>query len=93
MKIKNIVFDDSFEKKFTNYKNKATEKQFSKTKELINLFREEPFHPRISTHKLKGKQKEYWSFSISYSDRIVFRFINENDVLFADIGKHDEVYE
>jgi len=39
-------------------------------KELI--FRKNPRHSRLKTHKLIGKLKEYWSFSIDYQYRIYF---------------------
>ncbi|MFN3851276.1 MAG: type II toxin-antitoxin system YafQ family toxin [Spirosomataceae bacterium] len=45
----------------------------------------------MRTHKLSGKLKAFWSFSILYDLRVIFQFIDENTV-FIDIGTHDEVY-
>jgi mRNA-degrading endonuclease YafQ of YafQ-DinJ toxin-antitoxin module len=46
----------------------------------------------LRTHKLKGALSEYHAFSISPSDRIVFRILDDGGVLLVDIGSHDEVY-
>lgn len=55
------------------------------------LFEKSPYHPTLRTHKLKGELKEYYSFSIDYSYRVLFKFMNKNKVLFIDIGTH-EIY-
>lgn len=87
--IKKIVFDSSFEKKFEKYKGLLTGKKTKLLKAKLIIFKSDPFDSRIKTHKLKGNLSEYWSFSISYSDRILFRFIDEETVFFIDIGSHD----
>jgi len=58
----------------------------------MKLFSKEPFHPRLRTHKLSGKLEGLWAFSVSYDCRVVFEFINKNEILLIDIGGHDEVY-
>lgn len=55
----------------------------------IKLFKQNPFTPSLKTHKLSGSLEGYWSFSKNYSDRVVFRFINESDVLFYKVGSYD----
>ncbi|OGF70175.1 hypothetical protein A3H65_02370 [Candidatus Giovannonibacteria bacterium RIFCSPLOWO2_02_FULL_45_14] len=52
------------------------------------IFRQNPFDPRLDTHKLHGKLKKQWSFSIDKRNRILFEF-DESDVIFLDIGDHD----
>lgn len=61
----------------------------AKAVERIKLFKENPFNPRLETHKLHGKDTEAWSFSVDYSYRIKFIFIGRNKVLFFEIGRHD----
>ena len=56
-------------------------------KELI--FMADPFDNRLKTHKLKGKLKDYCSYSVDYQHRIIFRFMDRETVLYLDIGKHD----
>mgnify|MGYP001569112472 CR=1 FL=1 len=53
------------------------------------LFRGDPFHPGLETHKLHGKDKDAWSFSVDRRYRIKFSFLENNRVLFLDIGLHD----
>ena len=73
--------------------------QFFKSYELLNkeikrkaegkekIFREDSFHPSLRTHKLKGKLKNQWSFSVNNRYRIIFEF-SDGDVIFLDIGTH-----
>lgn len=88
IQIRKIVFDASFEKSFKNYKKRLPEKKLDKLKERIVIFESDPFDPRLKTHKLKGNLRDYWSFSVSYSDRILFRFLDNETVFFIDIGDH-----
>jgi addiction module RelE/StbE family toxin len=60
--------------------------------EKLDLFSEDPFHPQLKTHKLSGKLKMLWSFSIGYDLRVVFEFVTNNKVILEDIGTHNEVY-
>jgi len=56
------------------------------------IFRNNPFDPKLKTHKLHGKMKEYWAFSISYNYRIGFTFVNGSLVRFHAMGTHDDIY-
>ncbi|MDO8552054.1 MAG: type II toxin-antitoxin system mRNA interferase toxin, RelE/StbE family [bacterium] len=62
-------------------------KELAKEKEAI--FRINPFHPSLETHKLHGKDKNAWGFSVDRKYRIKFSFLGNNRVLFLDIGLHD----
>ena len=53
------------------------------------LFKMNPFHPSLETHKLHGKDKDVWAFSINRKYRIKFVFLSRDHVLFVDIGTHD----
>jgi addiction module RelE/StbE family toxin len=82
-----IYFHPQFKKSYK--KLTLTIKKKAEIKEKI--FRKNPFHPSLKTHKLKGKLKDIWSFSVDNKYRIIFIFDN-NDVIFLDIGGH-EIYE
>lgn len=56
------------------------------------IFREDPFDDRLNTHKLHGRLKGYWSFSVDYKYRIIFEFSGKERVYFHNIGGHD-IYE
>lgn len=60
--------------------------------EKFRLFLIDPYHPRLETHKLKGRLKGYLTFTVEYDLRVVFYFENESEVVFVNIGSHDEVY-
>lgn len=57
----------------------------------MDIFISDPFDPGLRTHKLSGKLKDMWSFSVTYDVRVIFYF-EEDRVVFVDIGSHDEVY-
>lgn len=63
------------------------EKSLAELREQI--FKHNVFDSRLKTHKLKGKLKNLWSFSITYRHRILFEFLNKEAVLLHDIGSHD----
>ncbi|HEY4487626.1 MAG TPA: type II toxin-antitoxin system mRNA interferase toxin, RelE/StbE family [Candidatus Paceibacterota bacterium] len=59
--------------------------------EKIGLFKNRSNHHRLGVHKLKGKLRGKWSFSVNYSDRIVFKWIADNKAGLLAIGDH-EIY-
>jgi len=58
----------------------------------VEQFTIDPFEQSLKTHKLSGKLKELWSFSVEYDERVLFYFTEDGNVVFVDIGSHDEVY-
>ncbi|KPJ56783.1 hypothetical protein AMJ49_03875 [Parcubacteria bacterium DG_74_2] len=84
-KIKKIHYTPDFKKSY--------ERLPKNTRKIVDrkdaLFRENPFHPSLNTHKLKGPLKDLWSFYITISYRILFEFLNRNEVIFYDVGTHD----
>ncbi|MEK7524036.1 MAG: type II toxin-antitoxin system mRNA interferase toxin, RelE/StbE family [Patescibacteria group bacterium] len=56
------------------------------------IFQINPHHPSLKTHKLSGKMKEFSSFSINRSYRVIFRFVAKNQVIFYDVGTH-QIYQ
>jgi addiction module RelE/StbE family toxin len=51
-------------------------------------FRANSFDARLRTHQLRGELKGFWSYSINYHFRILFRFIQHDEVVYYDIGTH-----
>ena len=96
MKPKSIHFDSVFEKHWNKYLTGLTEKQKEQLREQLRerlaIFKEDVFDKRLKTHRLKGNLKEYYAFSISYSDRIVFKIIEDKSVYFIEVGSHDVCY-
>lgn len=57
--------------------------------EKIDSFRNKNNHKKLKVHKLKGKLKEFYIFSVTYSHRIVFDYESKKEVVFIMIGDHD----
>jgi len=57
----------------------------------LNLLLKEPENPLLRRHRLKGRKKLYWSFSITGDIRVVYR-IEKNTIFLYDIGTHAQVY-
>lgn len=58
----------------------------------VEQFTIDPFDQSLKTHKLSGKLKDLWSFSVEYDERVLFYFTEDGNAVFVDIGSHDEVY-
>lgn len=54
------------------------------------VFRKNPFHPELKTHKLKGGLKDFLSFSVGYKYRIIFELSKDKKTaFFHSVGDHD----
>ena len=47
----------------------------------LKSFQNDPFDTSLRTHKLSGKLREYWSFSVEYDLRIIFFFADDEKVV------------
>ena len=57
--------------------------------EKIELFKDVKNHKKLKVHKLKGRLGKFYSFSVTYSHRIVFCYETKTEVVFLAIGDHD----
>ena len=81
-------FKRAFKKKVKD--RKAVEDLFW---DAVDLFINNPYDPALKTHKLSGKLKDLWSFSVEYDLRVIFYFADNNSkAVFVNFGSHDEVY-
>ena len=79
-----IYYSPKFAKEYKRLSNAVKRKA-----EIVEkIFRQDPFNPRLKTHKLSGKLKSFWSFSINHQYRIVFEIVNKNTVWFLSVGTH-----
>ncbi|WP_449245860.1 type II toxin-antitoxin system RelE/ParE family toxin [Desulfobacca acetoxidans] len=61
----------------------------------LDLLAENAFHPKLKTHKLKGKLEGSWACSVDYDLRILFDFVTfqgKEAILLLTLGTHKEVY-
>jgi len=67
-------FDRRYKKLPAKIKDRAEEREA--------IFKLNPFDLRLETHKLHGKQKDEWSYSIGYDYRIMFIFLKNGERVF-----------
>lgn len=79
-----IFLSPQFEK---SYKNLPRRIQLL-LQEKEKLFRTNPYHPSLKTHKLYGKLEKFLSFSVNLSYRVIFKFMDKEKVIFYDVGTH-----
>lgn len=87
----NVSFSSETIKYLTDVKKKNP-KLLKKIHKQIELFKENPRHPSLRTHKLQGKLSNSWSISIEGNMRMLY-YISKNIVVFFLIGTHEEVYK
>jgi mRNA interferase RelE/StbE len=74
---------------FLRQYNKLPKSLQTEAKEKIALFKQDPRHPFLKTHKLKGRMRNYFSFYVNYNCRIVFVYDSKTTVALLAIGDHD----
>lgn len=87
MKPKRIKYSSTFFKSL----KKLPKSQLKFLKIQEQLFRENIFHPKLKTHKLKGELSGFYSFSVSYHWRVVFHVETGQTIVLDNIGTH-EIY-
>lgn len=56
--------------------------------EKIELFKKTKHHKLLKVHKLKGRLKKYYGFSVNYKTRIIFQYLSDNKVVLLAVGDH-----
>ena len=46
-------------------------------------------HKSLKVHKLKGNNKNRYSFSVNYKTRVVFTYLTDKEAVLTAIGNHD----
>jgi mRNA-degrading endonuclease YafQ of YafQ-DinJ toxin-antitoxin module len=90
-KMINVTWDSNFKKAYRKKLKNDNELKIKFAKSM-KLFSVNPFNKQLRTHKLTGKLQGLWAFSVDYDVRVIFSFLNDNEVLLIDFGGHDEVY-
>lgn len=80
-----IAYKPSFLRDFKKLEKKIQ----MEAREKMGLFKNEENHERLRVHKLTGVLKGCYSFSVTYSHRIVFSWEDKNTVALLAIGTHD----
>ncbi len=85
MVVNTILYDPDFLKDLRKL-DAALQERAIKTE---GLFRENPLHPSLRLHALKGALAGFWSLSVTLKIRILFLRQENGDILFLSIGSHD----
>lgn len=85
MRIENILYSSEFVKRLKKLPLEIV--KIAIQKEAI--FKENPLHPSLRMHELKGSLAGAWSISLNKNYRIIFKRMDNGDILFISIGKHD----
>ena len=69
-----VAYSPAFHRTYKKiFKNNSSKQILFQQK--ISLFLQDPFHPQLHTHKLKGTLKDFYSFSIEYDLRVILYLI------------------
>ncbi len=78
-----------YSKKFIKELKKIPEEIIKLAVKKEVAFKNNPLHPSLRLHELHGKFKGIWSISITGNYRIIFERMDNGDIMFVSIGKHD----
>lgn len=88
-----LIFTDSYKKRASRFakQNPELKEQYKKT---LLLLAQNPHHPSLRLHPLKGKLAALHSVPINLSYRITLEMIiTEKQIVLVNVGSHDEVYQ
>jgi mRNA-degrading endonuclease YafQ of YafQ-DinJ toxin-antitoxin module len=83
-----ISYKATFVRQYKKLENDLQEEVLEK----IELFKNKENHILLKVHKLHGKFKENFSFSVNYRFRIVFMWGEGDSAILLAIGDH-EIYK
>lgn len=81
-----------FHQNFTKQLSKLTPKEKDKTKNRLSLFLENPAHPLLGNHPLRGKYLDYRNINIGGDLRAVYKQLSDEEFVFVAIGSHSQLY-
>ena len=94
--MKTLVWNAAFSRAFKRLVRQNPQLR-SRIEQTLQQLAADPFYPGLRTHKLKGDLSDRWACSVDYSNRILFKFVEnpdseEEEILLLIIGSHDDVY-
>ena len=83
-----VRFHRNFEKRYRLLR--PTERK--KTDERLLLFLQDPYHPLLNNHPLKGKYLNYRSINITGDLRALYKLLQPGTYFFVTIDTHSNLY-
>jgi len=65
----------------------------AKCEERLRLFEQEPFHPLLDNHALKGDRFGQWSINITGDWRALYEFLDSETIIFVEIDTRSNLYK
>lgn len=81
----------SYSKSFIKQAKNLNPETRKKLQERIVIFCENPLHPTLRNHALKGKYKEYRSVDVTGDIRALY-LQKQNEAIFDVVGTHSQLY-
>lgn len=94
--MRRLVWSAAFVRAFKRAVRRRAELR-ARVEGTLQQLAEDPFHPTLHSHKLKGKLAGTWACTVDYDNRILFEFVQnpesgEEEIYLLTMGTHDEVY-
>lgn len=87
-----LLISDEYKKRLKKFFKKHPNMLDRYSKALF-ILEQDPYHPSLRIHKLRGRLSEFYSISINMEYRLIIDFIIKDDeIILIDIGTHDDVY-
>lgn len=81
----------SYSKNFIGQAKKLNPKTRQRLLERIELFSDNPLHPTLRNHQLRGKYKDFRSIDITGDIRALY-LQREDEAIFNVVGTHSQLY-
>ena len=85
MIIKKVFYGSDFIKQFRKLPDPINQLAIKKEQ----IFKNNPLHPSLRLHGLKGSLNGLFSISLTLNYRIIFKRKPNGDIIFVSIGTHD----
>ena len=79
-----IRFKPSFIRQFNRLETALQDEVVEK----IELFKGVKNRKQLKIHKLKGRLKGHYSFSVNYKTRVIFTYLSKQEIVLLAIGEH-----
>ncbi len=92
----NLVWGKSFVRAYKRASRRDPQLR-ERVHRALKLLAQDPFHPALRSHKLKGELAGVWACVVDYDNRILFEFVEnpktgEREIFLLTLGTHDAVY-
>lgn len=87
-----LIFTESYLKRAKKFARQHPELRDLYQKTLL-LLEQNPYHPSLRLHALSGKISGLYSISINLRYRLTIELlIDDERIIFINVGSHDEIY-